>query len=132
MELAILRNGSPTARQALEGVSGLSKSYSREERAKLRRHGIITLVQDGDRFFVSGSVSTAGTAMMATRTADRIVETLTDTDPKIDDPAFIATLTGGSNQHCPALEWRWMLYYGDLCLGQDDDLPIYLILPGPS
>lgn len=131
LERAISTHQALEGHSTVKGVVGLTRHYSPDERAKLARYGVMTLAQIGDAFVFSGSASTAGTSMDASRLADAMEEALLEIDPLLDDPGFIARVIESSGRPPSDEEWRWVLHHCDLCFGQEDNVELVLVLPGP-
>lgn len=131
LEAAISAQTADEGRLTLKGVTGLSRQYSPQERAHLARHGVMTLAQIGDRFVISGSASSAGSSLDATRLASRIEEALLDFDPRLDDPGFLSLIVSKTGRRASDEEWRWVMHHTDLCFGQEDNPELILVVPGP-
>lgn len=131
LERSISTHQALEGRLTINGVVGLTRHYSPQERTKLARYGIMTLAQIGDAFVISGSASTAGTSVYASRMASALEETLLETDHLLDDPAFIVRMIEKSGRTPSDEEWRWVLHHCDLCFGQEDNVELLLVLPGP-
>ncbi len=132
LEAAISAHTASEGRLVIKGVVGLSHNYSPQERAQLARHGVMTLAQVGDQFVISGSASTAGSSVNATRLASRIEEALQGMDPRLDDPGFLTKVVEETRRPASDEEWRWVMHHCDLCFGQEDHPELVLVVPGPS
>lgn len=86
-------------------IVGLSHQYSDEDRAKLRKAGINTMVEFGGRVFMPASgISSVGTASMATLDAAAVMKALESFEQRLEvDPLFLK----------PAFEAQGLSYPSD-------------------
>ena len=85
-------------------VVGLSRQYSDEERAKLRKAGINTLVEFGGRVFMPATgLSCGGTASMATLDAANVVKAIEGFEQRLEaDPLFLKPAFEAQNLTYPS------------------------------
>lgn len=107
------RNG-----KELKGILGpASGGYTAAERNELARAGISTLASVGGKVVMGATISTAGTSDYTSMHAGRVLRTLGQIDPKLDDSQWVSELfTGGKVPKPDSAQLEWVLCFTNLVL----------------
>jgi hypothetical protein len=101
----------------LKGILGPAQPRSMHERDKLQRYGFTTAYRVDGRTVLGAFLSTAGASPLHSRHADRIMITINELDPQLDEPDFGRDVFERNGRPYPAApNFEWIMQYCDLCL----------------
>ncbi|HWA88621.1 MAG TPA: hypothetical protein VG889_01205 [Rhizomicrobium sp.] len=116
LEEAVVATRADHGHLTLRGIMPPAESFTPQERRRLARYGVSTVAQVGGRMVIGAAPTTAGTSIRHGQCADGILRCLRETEPKLDDPAFLGRLC--ADIPLKVTDPVWSLHYTDLGICQ--------------
>ena len=89
------------------------------EQNLLQRYGFSTAFSVGDSAVMGALLSSAGTAVRHTMHASRILRTIKEIEPQLDDPSYSDKQFEQISRPCPTTPvFQWVMRHCDLCLAE--------------
>jgi hypothetical protein len=99
-----------------KGVLGSARQHTVGEQNRLQWYGFSTTYQVGEHTVIGPMVTKAGTAVLHTLHAIRIVKAIKKREPQLDEPSYYRELFKQCSTRCPpAPVFEWMMQHCDLC-----------------
>jgi hypothetical protein len=84
---------------------------------RLQRAGLSTFLPTDDRVVMGATLTGAGTSTLHSLYAQRIVRTIRELEPRIDEPRFGSDwFEQGGKPYPTSPKFQWAMDYCDLCL----------------
>jgi hypothetical protein len=101
----------------LKGVLGPEHPRPMHEKNNLQRRGITTPYQVDGRTVLGALLSGAGTSVLHTRHANRMMRTILELEPQLNEPSFGREWFQQNDRPYPATpEFEWVTQHCDLCI----------------
>lgn len=101
----------------LKGILGPEHPRPMHEQNKLPRYGFATTDHVDGRTVLSANISRAGTSPLHTGHAFRVIRTILELEPQLDEPGFGREAFEQNGRPYPATpNFEWVMQHCDLCL----------------
>jgi hypothetical protein len=100
-----------------KGILGPTNPFTMAQQNHFQRRGFATQYQVGSRTVLGALLSAAGTSPLHTRHADRMIITIKELEPQLDEPGFGREAFEQHGRQYPAApNFEWIMHYCDLYL----------------
>ncbi|HEV3236123.1 MAG TPA: hypothetical protein VGZ25_03990 [Gemmataceae bacterium] len=98
-------------------ILGPANPFTMAQQNHLQRYGFSTSYQVGGHTVLGATLVGAGFSLLHTRHADRMIITIMELDPQLDEPGFGREAFERHGRPYPAApNFEWIMQYCDLCL----------------